>query len=302
MKLEKIPEYLTHTKLSQGLVDDFDLMQDIDSALYPIYQQYCDAISKNNFSSAAKILAINSGLKKCIFNAEKYNKFRDAIIGLEEIIVNEMILDFKSDYNSNTKYSFGDIVIYTVDGIRCAYMCARNNTPAGTLPTNEEYFVQLTLKGEKGDEGAKGANLAFKGSYNTNTQYQKYDLVYCNGAVYWAKQNVKGVKPPNSSYWDLFLLQNVTDGSMIADGTLNGSKLSGNIKWSDLKGTGKGTVKSKTENLNLSLQDSIGIVDIDYINSNFTAIDSRTNKIKEDNTNVLYKLGIENGLLYIQSV
>lgn len=40
-----------------------------------------------------------------------------------------------------------------------------------------------------------------KGSWNSETEYEMLDLVYCGGTSWLAKKNSKGVAPADGEYW-----------------------------------------------------------------------------------------------------
>lgn len=83
--LEEFTEKYIDTPLTNFPVkeDIFDRMSDITSVLLPLINDYNRYLSANNLVEANQLLASNPDLLNCFFNAEKYNRLRDAIIAMQ---------------------------------------------------------------------------------------------------------------------------------------------------------------------------------------------------------------------------
>lgn len=83
--LEKFTERYADTPLTSFPVkeDSFDRMSDITSVLLPLINDYNRYLNENNLVEANQLLASSPELLGCFFNAEKYNRLRDAIIAME---------------------------------------------------------------------------------------------------------------------------------------------------------------------------------------------------------------------------
>ena len=83
--LEEFTERYVDTPLTNFPVkeDIFDRRSDITTVLLPLVNDYNQYISENNLVEANQLLASNPDLLNCFFNAEKYNRLRDAIIAMQ---------------------------------------------------------------------------------------------------------------------------------------------------------------------------------------------------------------------------
>lgn len=83
--LEQLGERYADTPLTNFPIkeDIFDRMSDITSALLPFINDYNRYMSENNLVEANQLLASNPKLLECFFNADKYNRLRDAIIAMQ---------------------------------------------------------------------------------------------------------------------------------------------------------------------------------------------------------------------------
>ena len=83
-------------------------------------------------------------------------------------------------------------------------MCMRDDTPKGTVPTNTTYWMPFTYRGQ---QGASGAGLSWRGDYSSITQYYTNDCVQHNGIVWCAKKSTLGVAPSSSASdnWGIFM-------------------------------------------------------------------------------------------------
>ena len=85
---------LSHTLFPQATddVSSHGLMTDVtaDYALLTAANQYSSAISSGNTARAAELLESNPQLANAIFNADKYNWMRDAIIATQRYYLNDV--------------------------------------------------------------------------------------------------------------------------------------------------------------------------------------------------------------------
>ena len=110
-------------------------------------------------------------------------------------------------YSVTTEYNKYDTVSYTVDNSLEYFLCISNNTPIGTLPTNTSYFIQLTLKGDK---GASGTGMSPRGGWLGATQYYANDCVAHNGVLWYATVDNYGSEPTDTNTnWVSFMSYHV---------------------------------------------------------------------------------------------
>ena len=180
--------------------DEIDTFQyfsdptDNDVALIKQYQSY---FNTGNISAAAKVLEDNPSLKNKIINATNLNKIIDAIKAIETLYMSDIqsyimeVVTYKNVYSPKVTYSKYDVVDYNGH----AYMCI-SSCPIGTLPTNKDYFIPLSLKGDKGESGT---GLSPRGVWNEYIQYYKDDLVSYNNVLWAANEDNIGFLPSDTS-------------------------------------------------------------------------------------------------------
>ena len=185
-------------------IDKFNRFTDLTLDTIEYAKQYNNYMTKGDFKNAAQVLTSHPELDTSLINAANLNRIIDAIKCIETFYVEDVqkylieIIKFRSEYNSSTKYSKYDLVVYNDIG----YLCISSTCPIGTLPTNENYFVALTLQG---DQGVPGLGLNFSGSWSATTTYPKDSCVTYNNILYASVVDNNLGKTPgqNSSYWTL---------------------------------------------------------------------------------------------------
>ena len=92
--MAKMYEDLAHTLFPEATDDEagHPLMNDVTQSptLLQAANQYNTAIMLNNNVTAKSILDSNEELANCLFNADKYNWMRDAIIAMERYYLNDV--------------------------------------------------------------------------------------------------------------------------------------------------------------------------------------------------------------------
>lgn len=113
---------------------------------------------------------------------------------------NHLINEFKlrQEWDSQETYEIYNFVIY--NNIDYLYI---NPTPSsGNLPTDTNYWVEINIRGEKGNPGL-GVNLKY--DWDFTIEYQPLDVVYYNNALWVAKVQNVNVIPSNGATWEIFL-------------------------------------------------------------------------------------------------
>ena len=90
------------------------------------------------------------------------------------------------EYNNNTQYYKNNFVLYN----NKVYFCIQNSL--GNVPTNTSFWLDIGLIGKKGQYGL---GMTYKGLWQGNIQYNKYDLVYYENNLYVAIKNNSGKTP-----------------------------------------------------------------------------------------------------------
>lgn len=70
--------------------DAFERMMDVTIPLMALVNQYNQLYAAGNYTECNNILENNPDLKACFFNADKYNQLRDAVISIEQYLLNQV--------------------------------------------------------------------------------------------------------------------------------------------------------------------------------------------------------------------
>ena len=189
--------------------DTFSYFSDPTAEEVPLIKQYQSYFNSGNLTAAGKILEDNPNLRNKIINANNLNKFVDAIKAMQRFYMQDVrnylmeLVTYRGLYSSKVSYTKYDIIIY--NGL--AYMCSDFNCPVGTPVANTNWFIPLSIVGEKGDSGL---GLSPRGIWDSNTQYYTDDLVAYNN-VLWAAHtdNINANPSDDSSIWYAVLSLNI---------------------------------------------------------------------------------------------
>lgn len=199
-------------------VDTITRKKDLDLATKTLLDQYYTYINAGDFSAATALLNDNPNLRMTVMVAEDYNRMRDGIIAVQRVF-DSYIADYiaavvksKGAWSSTTQYQKYDVVTYLYRDATRTYICLPQDEtlvtiPVGTLPTDTTYWALITLEGSR---GASGTGMTPRGTYASDIQYYKDDLVAHNGLLYVALQDVYGEAPP-SGKWELLALNSIDD-------------------------------------------------------------------------------------------
>ena len=180
---------------------DIRRLQDVQLGDEDVMETFRSDFATDNIAYAQN--KINTPkLKSYVLNAEWMNALKTKIEALEEPKetqidqeLDDRNIEFQTNvdrllyvqgYNSSTQYYKNNFVLYN----NKIYYCL--NDAKGKTPTNTGYWVELGLKGDKGQYGL-GVN--YRGEWNSSTSYNKYDLVYYNNKLYVAKSNNQNQTP-----------------------------------------------------------------------------------------------------------
>jgi len=202
---------LTHTKFPLQ-EDKLKYIRDPKDSEIPLINQYNTYMATGQYINAYEFLNQNPTLTECIINADLLLSLHHSIIALQRFF-NGNVLEHiyrigqqKGDWNENMssdassealKLNMYDIVRYPVDGLNQYFMVISSNIVAGTLPTDMSFYMQMTIKGDKGDEGytpqknidywdgESGTGLSPCGAWIADRTYAQYDMVSYNGELYY---------------------------------------------------------------------------------------------------------------------
>lgn len=228
-------------------VDNINEMVDISADLLVAKNQFYDYVQANDLANAAQVLVDNPELEKSVFNADKFNTLRDAIVALERLYLTDIqnylmnLSTPKGEWNENTLYHKYDVVSYYYQG-QTQFYCARVAMTIGERPAVTPLsWTPITARGPKGNPGT---GLTPMGTWAHSTQYYNYmdesglphvSLVYYKNAIWQAVSNNVDSEPTlvatpdygfvsNNPNWDVVMvLQQAADtilmpyGKPIAD-------------------------------------------------------------------------------------
>lgn len=192
--------------------------QDIQIQDASIKQQYVNYFKNGQYTEALNLLNNNatqlegkafiSNLLNIIFSGvfELENQYNESVpLFLSNLYTQYSLLinNFtnKNIWKDNENYIPYNFVIYNND----IYMCIKNSS-AGTLPTDENYWLFL---GMRGDEGTPGINVNMRYQWDYLTSYNINDIVVYGSNIYVALSQNVGVMPgSDDNIWEVFLITN----------------------------------------------------------------------------------------------
>lgn len=224
---------LLHTNYPQQ-IDKLKTLRDPNANEVVLIQQYNNLMASGNYMGAVEHLNTYPSLKECIINADLLLSMHHSIIALQRFFhsnVQDKIYRIgkqKGDWNENMssdasdeslKLNMYDIVRYPVDGLKQYFMVISSEIVAGILPTNAIYYMQMSIKGDKGDtgytpqknidywDGENGTGLSPCGLWVDTRTYTQYDMVSYNGDLWYltTESSINEV-PENYESWERIIL------------------------------------------------------------------------------------------------
>ena len=190
-------------------LDTFVNLMNIVSTDGPLVRLVQQQLMDGNFSGAQETLSQIQFASKKILTAEYFNKMRDCILALERFYKTDIgpYLDDKQNiwenfikqfgfynvYSPSTQYVKNNYVLFNDNGIDKIFI-ATQNPPVGILPTNKDYWRELTIEGMRGPTGEGGTFLY---DWVNNYRYSPNDIV-----VYQNKWWVATIENQNSPPYD----------------------------------------------------------------------------------------------------
>lgn len=185
-------------------LDAIPRMSDITADDLPNVAEYEQLMAAGDRAGAAAVLAAHPELVNKIFNAEKFNQNRDAILAIQRMWnedISQYLVDIvkhRGNFDTTARYTKYDVVQYSESGGSETYMCIAVNTPIGTEPTNTSYWVGLTLRGDKGEPGI---GLTSYGAWESSTNYPKDAMVSYDNQLWQSTTANPSGTPGSSSDW-----------------------------------------------------------------------------------------------------
>ena len=188
--------------------------QDIQLPDVNLRQQFQEYMATGQYNEAMVLLLTNQQLQGKAYIASAINTIINGVMDLEEryyngttvflsnlaaqynLLINN--LKRSGTWNNSIQYTPYNFVIYNQE----FYMCIVQ-PPIGTLPTDDNYWVYVGLRG---NPGAPGVDLIMQYEWEAGKTYNPNDLVTHDGDIYVALTQNTGLPPDlNPSTWLLFL-------------------------------------------------------------------------------------------------
>ena len=257
---------LVETNFPQA-VDTFDRATDVTIELLPLVQEYQRLYSSGKINEASKILINHPELQNCMINAKTINRCYDGIKALQRYYFSdiqkyiEQLITYRGEYSNKNKYEKYDVCLYNGS----AYLCISDNHQVGIIPTEQGYFVSITLQGE---QGVSGINLTFEGAWDSTVTYSKDSCITYNNVLYASLIDNNLAKTPSktSSYWTIVIDFDLLTTYDNSSSGLNSVSLQNAID--------EVNTKVNTNNTNININTS----SINTINSKLNGIESGAQK------------------------
>lgn len=190
--------------------------QDIQIPDESIRKQFKQYMMTGRYAEALNLLTTNAQkLQGKAYVADAINKITTGILDLQGRY-NDGVPVFLSDlahqfntliknmkrmglWQNTVQYYPYSYVVYNQE----IYLCL-TEPPIGTLPSDEQYWLYLGLRGE---EGAYGIDVNMKYGWSASAQYKINDIVTYNQNIYVAlKDNANANPETDATAWMLFIL------------------------------------------------------------------------------------------------
>lgn len=192
-------------------LDTFINLLNITSTDAPLVRQMQQFMMDGNFSAAQEVLSQIQNSNQKILTADYFNKMRDCILALERFYKTDIkpYLDdkqatwenyikqfgFYNVYSPGTQYVKNNYVIFNDNGIDKIFI-ATADPPVGILPTNKDYWRELTIEGMRGPSGPGGSFLY---DWVNNYKYSPNDIVVYQNKWYYATNENQNSPPYEGS-------------------------------------------------------------------------------------------------------
>lgn len=190
---------------------DIRKLEDINLNEVTLKQKYYDYFINGEIDKAHQLLEDNPDLKFKVIIEENLNKIVEHILQLEnnyftgvedvlenhlnnyQIDINDLI--YLREYKSDVQYEKNNFVSYNEE----IYYCFKK-PPIGTLPTNNNYWIYLGLKG---DNSRISLGVKYQGNWSSAINYKKYDMVVYQNQLFVANSDNLNKIPTISTEWSL---------------------------------------------------------------------------------------------------
>lgn len=196
-------------------IQTFVQMLDILASDANALNGYQQAMRDGNYQLAQTYLSQIPNWNNKIIDANKINTLIDTCVALERFYNNEIIpyvnqkeseyesemekFSYKGDYNGSISYVKNNFVSANINDYPQLFLCIRNSN--GMPLNNTDYWRPITFRGQ---QGASGATLTFRGQWSSIETYFVQDVVVNDNKIFnCIQQNSNQTPSSNSQYWEL---------------------------------------------------------------------------------------------------
>lgn len=201
-------------------IQNFTLMQDIISSEGVLVKNFQEAMASGDTQKAQQFYSAITDADAKFLDAKKLNTLFQTCVALQRFYKSDVqsyiedkqldweniidTFDYKGEYYSSESYVVNNWVSYrdTFTNNNYLYICIKN-APSNHIPTDTEYWRQLTVSGPMGESGP---GVSFLGEWNSEQPYTVDDVVTFDNVLYGATQDSQNVKPgttEGSNYWQV---------------------------------------------------------------------------------------------------
>ena len=186
-------------------------VQDIFISDENLKSQYVDSFLSENYNNAFNLIN-NNNFKTKRITFENFQEISSKLYNLENLYfqnVPEFLDDklndvqnfidnliFLGEWNESIVYQAYNLVLYNNN----TYLYIGENPYSGARPDlTTSLWLRLEIRGEK---GAMGIGLNYRGIWNSSFSYNQYDSVFYNNSLWACKMINQNQEPQNGNYWD----------------------------------------------------------------------------------------------------
>lgn len=198
-------------------IDNIPQFLDITQSDASLLSAFQTAMLSGDFGTAILALEQIPNYSQKIISAERANQLRDCILAIEnffnttiypylqsrQVIWESFIGQFGyiDTWVSSTPYLKNNIVKYSVNGFDKLYIAKSDNT--NKVPTNATYWLDITFRGVKGDNGQDGTSYSFE--WLQDVEYLPNTIVSYGTSWFISLQTNTNVTPQEGAIWSLVL-------------------------------------------------------------------------------------------------
>ena len=184
-------------------IDPLRIFRNVDITSQPLVLLYYDYINSGKFNEANQLIINNPILKETLLTADLVQLMYDQAIASQRFYLSDFqkyiinAIQYKGVWLPTVQYPMLSVVYH--EGF--SYMAVKQDIPIGALPTDINYWVAQTIKG---DQGNTGLGLSPRGIWSNAISYGIHDMVTYEGKFWYAiNDNLNSIPYEGSLNWVL---------------------------------------------------------------------------------------------------